>query len=89
MRRKLAPAQSVARMERKRNPGPPLPHSACAQCGLQAQAGEADHIIGDLIRRAGEIGARADQVTLLRVAYAHLKAYEARQRRARSGMEAV
>jgi 2-dehydropantoate 2-reductase len=50
---------------------------------------EADHIIGDLIRRAGEIGARADHVTLLRVAYAHLKAYEARQRRARSGMEAV
>jgi len=49
----------------------------------------ADHIIGDLIRRAGKIGARADHATLPRVAYAHLKAYEARQKRPRSGMEAV
>src|SRR5689334_18305136 len=26
---------AVARMERKRNPGPPLPHSAVAPCGLR------------------------------------------------------
>ena len=40
---------------------------------------EADHIVGDLIRRGGETGLRP---SLLGVAYSHLKAYEARQRRA-------
>jgi 2-dehydropantoate 2-reductase len=40
---------------------------------------EADHIIGDLLRRAGG----QDQARLLRIVYAHLKAYEAR--RAREG----
>jgi 2-dehydropantoate 2-reductase len=39
---------------------------------------EADHIVGDLLRR-GE--ARALRAPLLRVAYAHLKAYEARRAR--------
>ncbi len=42
---------------------------------------EADHIVGDLIRRAGGNGAQAGDMPLLRLAYAHLKAYEARQRR--------
>jgi 2-dehydropantoate 2-reductase len=37
---------------------------------------EADHMIGDMIRRAGEI-----PVPLLRVAYAHMKVYEARRAR--------
>jgi 2-dehydropantoate 2-reductase len=37
---------------------------------------EADHIVGDLLRRGG------DTSPLLRVVYAHLKAYEARQARA-------
>jgi len=41
---------------------------------------EADHIVGDLIRRGQESG--APNVSLLRLAYAHLKAYEARQERA-------
>jgi len=39
---------------------------------------EADHILGDLLRRGGEGSA---PVSLLRVAYAHLKAYEARRER--------
>jgi 2-dehydropantoate 2-reductase len=39
---------------------------------------EADHILGDLLARAGE---RPDPRALLRVAYAHAKAYEARQAR--------
>jgi 2-dehydropantoate 2-reductase len=39
---------------------------------------EADHIIGDLIRR-GE--AKKCELPLLRIAYAHLKAYEARRTR--------
>jgi 2-dehydropantoate 2-reductase len=42
---------------------------------------EADHIVGDLIRRGGEaVGPQA----LLRIAYAHLKAYEARRLREHS-----
>ncbi|MGC2185985.1 MAG: 2-dehydropantoate 2-reductase [Terriglobales bacterium] len=40
---------------------------------------EADHIIGDLLRREKE-GAKS-KVSLLSVAYAHLKAYEARRER--------
>ena len=39
---------------------------------------EADHIVGDLIRR-GEVQSRT--CPLLRIAYAHLKAYEARRAR--------
>jgi 2-dehydropantoate 2-reductase len=38
---------------------------------------EADHLIGDLLRRAGA----ADDRALLRIAYANLKAYEARRAR--------
>src|SRR5260370_15080169 len=45
---------------------------------------EADHIIGDLIRRGGGTGAPPGNVSLLRLAYVHLKAYEARQRRVQS-----
>jgi len=37
---------------------------------------EADHIVGDLIRRAQHFGVN---VPLMRVAYAHLQVYEARQ----------
>jgi 2-dehydropantoate 2-reductase len=39
---------------------------------------EADHVIGDLIRRAG---AQLPKAALLRIAYKHLKAYEARRAR--------
>jgi 2-dehydropantoate 2-reductase len=42
---------------------------------------EGDHIVGDLIRRGGDSGARLGEVSLLGVAYVHLKAYEARQHR--------
>lgn len=38
---------------------------------------EADHILGDLIRRRDEIEAEPTGAPLLRLAYAHLKAYEA------------
>jgi 2-dehydropantoate 2-reductase len=38
---------------------------------------EADHVIGDLLRRGGDAG----RFPLLRIAYAHLKAYEARRAR--------
>jgi 2-dehydropantoate 2-reductase len=38
---------------------------------------EADHILGDLLRRA----AKPDDRSLLRIAYAHVKAYEARRMR--------
>jgi 2-dehydropantoate 2-reductase len=39
---------------------------------------EADHIVGDLLRRGADGGER---VTPLRIAYAHLLAYEARRAR--------
>ena len=39
---------------------------------------EADHIVGDLLRRGA---AQSGDSPLLRIAYAHLKAYEARRRR--------
>jgi 2-dehydropantoate 2-reductase len=42
---------------------------------------EADHIIGDLIQRGGDISLRPSGASRLRLAYAHLKAYEARLKR--------
>ena len=39
---------------------------------------EADHIIGDLLRREKDGGAES-KLSLLSIAYAHLKAYEARR----------
>ena len=42
---------------------------------------EADHILGDLIQRGGDAQHDAQQLSLLRIAYSHLKAYEARQAR--------
>lgn len=42
---------------------------------------EADHILGDLIRRGDAAQHDEAHVSLLRVAYNHLKAYEARQAR--------
>jgi 2-dehydropantoate 2-reductase len=46
---------------------------------------EADHIIGDLIRRGAETGALPDKSSLLRLAYTQLKAYEARLGRVHAG----
>ncbi|MDQ7978323.1 2-dehydropantoate 2-reductase [Paraburkholderia sp. SARCC-3016] len=42
---------------------------------------EADHIVGNLIERGGEAQRAAAPLSLLRVAYTHLKAYEARETR--------
>jgi 2-dehydropantoate 2-reductase len=42
---------------------------------------EADHILGDLIRRGGDEQHDDARLSLLRIAYSHLKAYEARQAR--------
>jgi 2-dehydropantoate 2-reductase len=42
---------------------------------------EADHILGDLIRRGGGASGGPNDVPLLRIAYAHLRAYEARRKR--------
>lgn len=46
---------------------------------------EADHILGDLLRRSGEA---SDKISLLRIAYAHLKAYEARRQREQTASKA-
>jgi 2-dehydropantoate 2-reductase len=40
---------------------------------------EADHIVGDLLRRS--TAQSSQDRSLLRIAYAHLKAYEARRKR--------
>ncbi|NML34394.1 2-dehydropantoate 2-reductase [Paraburkholderia antibiotica] len=42
---------------------------------------EADHILGDLIARGGDAQKGEHGLSLLRIAYSHLKAYEARQSR--------
>ena len=46
---------------------------------------ESDHIFGDLIRRGEEQGALPAEGSLLRLAFTHLAAYEARQRRSAAG----
>jgi 2-dehydropantoate 2-reductase len=46
---------------------------------------EADHILGDLIGRGDRTGSLAREGSLLRLAYTHLKAYEARLDRTQSG----
>ena len=46
---------------------------------------EADHIIGDLIRRGEQTGVLAATRRCCGSAYTHLKAYEAREERSRSG----
>jgi 2-dehydropantoate 2-reductase len=50
---------------------------------------EADHILGDLIRRGGGAGGRPNDGPLLRIAYAHLRAYEARRKRENAGAPTV
>jgi 2-dehydropantoate 2-reductase len=42
---------------------------------------EADHIVGDLLSRQDPAVAKRDDVSMLQIAYAHLKAYEARRER--------
>jgi 2-dehydropantoate 2-reductase len=58
-------------------PGSPLAASMLRDIERGAPI-EADHIVGDLLQRGAETG---KDLPLLRVAYAHLKAYEARRQR--------
>jgi 2-dehydropantoate 2-reductase len=46
---------------------------------------EADHILGDLIRRGGAGGGAPNDFSLLRIAYANLRAYDARRKRENAG----
>jgi len=46
---------------------------------------EADHILGDLIRRGAAGGGGPNDFPLLRIAYAHLRAYDARRKRENAG----
>lgn len=46
---------------------------------------EADHILGDLIRRGGSGGGGPNDFPLLRIAYANLRAYDARRKRENAG----
>jgi len=47
---------------------------------------EADHVVGDLLQRGG---GKPDGYPLLRIAYAHLKAYEARRKRENTAARAA
>ncbi len=47
---------------------------------------EADQIIGDLLRRGGDA---SDKISLLRIAYVNLKAYEARRQREQAATKAA
>ena len=72
---------SEATMARNRTflttPGSPLTASMLRDIERGAPI-EADHILGDLIRRGD---GKATDLPLLRIAYAHLRSYEARRRR--------
>lgn len=59
--------------------GSPLTASMLRDVENQAPT-EADHILGDLIARGGD-AQHGDTLSLLRIAYSHLKAYSARQAR--------
>jgi 2-dehydropantoate 2-reductase len=48
---------------------------------------EADHIVGDLLRRSTT--QPPNDRSLLRIAYAHLKAYEARRKRENAASDAA
>jgi len=60
-------------------PGSPLTASMLRDIERGAPI-EADHILGDLLRRGGAVAA-ADRHSLLRIAVAHVQAYEARRAR--------
>ena len=76
-----------ALLERYRNmltaPGSPLTASMARDIENHNPI-EADHIIGDLIQRGEKTGSLARGTSLLQLAYTHLKAYEAREKRTRS-----
>jgi len=46
---------------------------------------EADHVLGDMIRRGGAAQHAAGELTVLRIAYSQLKAYEAQRAAAQQG----
>jgi 2-dehydropantoate 2-reductase len=60
--------------------GSPLTASMLRDLENQSRI-EADHIIGDMIARGGDAQHRAAPLSLLRIAYTNLKAYEAREAR--------
>lgn len=75
----FAPNENVIKFSRGaiNAPGSPIMASMLRDIERGAPT-EADHVIGDLIRRAG---APLPETALLRIAYTHLKAYEARRKR--------
>jgi hypothetical protein len=56
--------------------------ASSAACDVEAKApAEADHIVGDLLRRRRVVAPSRGQLSLLATAFAHLKAYETRRER--------
>jgi 2-dehydropantoate 2-reductase len=77
--RGFAPSENVIKFSRGafNAPGSPIMASMLRDIERCAPT-EADHVIGDLISRAA---APVPETALLRIAYTHLKAYEARRKR--------
>jgi 2-dehydropantoate 2-reductase len=75
----FAPSENVIKFSRGafNAPGSPIMASMLRDIERGAPT-EADHVVGDLISRAG---APLPETALLRIAYTHLKAYEARRKR--------
>jgi len=77
-------APRVAPLERMRStltaPGSPFTASMLRDIEAGAQI-EAEHIVGDLLRRKGPRSAERGEPSLLETAYVHMKAYEARRAR--------
>ncbi|MBL6750832.1 MAG: 2-dehydropantoate 2-reductase [Nevskia sp.] len=77
------PRPAVLEDTRKMLSQPDSPVTASMMRDLEGgQRVEADHILGDLLERAGQAGV---DTPLLRLAYSHLKAYEHRWARERRG----
>jgi 2-dehydropantoate 2-reductase len=74
-----APALEQARATLT-TPGSPLTASMLRDVEANARI-EADHIVGDLLRRRSPPGAGRREPSLLAAAYVHMKAYEARRAR--------
>jgi 2-dehydropantoate 2-reductase len=78
----FAPRPPVAQRGRTMLTTPGSPFTASMLRDVESgRAIEADHMLGDLLKRSG----KTDGLPMLRLAYAHLKAYESR--RARTGIK--
>ena len=81
-------APRAAMLDRARTmvttPGSPMTASMLRDIERGSRT-EADHVLGDLIRRGGDA---VGKTSMLRIAYVHIKAYEARRQREQGAVKA-